>query len=205
MEIVNEEQPSTEKAEQTPDALVGIKEPVEDRLDDLANFNASLGAIPDVTVGEEHKNAFLDCLVTGDRYREKVSLYGGRITVTIRSRTIEETDAIMSYLQHLAASKLITSDYEYSSALRLAMLAAQVERFNDIEYPPLKHPLFATDKGAEVDPPAWVADLEVWKSKSEAVIAAIGTEISKFEARYWAMIRASGAINFWQPGESTGH
>lgn len=205
MEVVND-QPAKDQAQEqkTPDSLVGLTEPVAERVEDIANLNASLGALPTVTVEARHKEAFLDSLVTGDRYRETLSLYGGRVKVTFRSRTLAETDAIMSHLQHLAAGKIVTSDYEYSSAVRLAMLAAQVERLNEVEYPPLAEPLFYVDTGESVDPPGWLDAVSIWQSKPEALVAALGAACSEFEARYWAMVKASGDINFWQPGESTG-
>ena len=57
-------------------------------------------------ISREHRDAFLSSLVTGDRYREAFVLFGGTLLVRMRSRTIEETEAIDAYVRRKAVSVL---------------------------------------------------------------------------------------------------
>lgn len=185
-----------------PEALVGLKVPLPEINADRDIDPAD--EVPQVKIEKVHKDAFLKAIIENSRYKEEVSLFNGAIKATIRSRTAEETDAIMSYIRHVAITSGGLSDYEYSSRLRTMMLAAQIEQLNDTVYPELKAPLFATEDKDGKKPPAWVEDLEVWAKKSDAIVSALSNAVSAFEARYWLMIRESNNINFWEPGTSTG-
>ena len=210
MEIINQTSSHTQVQQETstpkvPDDLVGLSADITGNLADTGDINpVDDDMVPKVTVEQKHKDAFLKSIIENSRYVETVDLFNGSLKVTIRSRTAEETDAIMSYIRHVAITSGGLSDYEYSSRLRVMMLAAQIAQINDTVYPELRAPLFATEDKDGKKPPAWVEDLVIWSKKSDAIVSALSNAVSAFEARYWLMIRESSNINFWQPGTSTG-
>lgn len=198
MEIIN----STTKTESAkhPDSLAELSPSINDAP--LVPKNNL--ATPDVTIEQKHKDAFLRCVATGDRYTEDFSLFNGEVTLQLRCRSIEESDAIMAYLRHQALGGKVKTDYEYQALLRILLLVSQVARLNETEFPTMEKPLFSTVSGTQFVPPAWENRINFWKEKSEALVSSIATAVAEFEARYWAMIKASSDINFWKPGQSTG-
>lgn len=203
MDIVNQTQepPKAEIQElKHPDTLVEIKpDPENAPLLPAGSVQSS-----DIKVEENHKNDFLECLATGERYTEDFSLFNGKINVKIRCRSIEESDALMAYLRSESLRGNLDTDYEYQALTRIILLVAQVAQLNDISFPEMEKPLFSTMEGMTKKPPAWVERIAFWRSKPEALVSAISACVSQFETRYWSMIKASSDINFWQPGQSTG-
>lgn len=199
------EETKESKTEKTADSLVGMAVDVDSQVDYLK----SLGPNPvtdtnrKVTITEEHKNAFLACIVTGERYKESFDLFNGKLHVVIRCRSTEETDAIMTKMSRDVSLGSLKSDYEYAAEMRILMITAQVERTNDTIYPEMRAPLLQTAKGQDVTPPGWLEDFEAWKKRPEYILSALSSAIAEFEARYWRMVYEAGNINFWQPGGST--
>ena len=206
MDIVSSDKQDTgnqeqQTQEQTPDSLVGMSAEVDSQIDYLSALDEKLPK--EVTITEEQKNAFLTCLVTGERYKETFNLFNGKLIAVIRCRSAEETDAIMTKMSRDAVLGSIKSDYEYSSEMRILMLVAQVERVNDTIYTEMKKPLLQMADGENIIPPGWLEDYSSWRQKPEVLLSALGTAVAEFEARYWKMVSEAKNINFWQPGGST--
>ena len=155
-------------------------------------------------VQKEHKDEFLRCLVTGERYTEKFSLFGGSLTAVIRCRSVDETDAVDTYMRRKVATGDIRYDAEYANLMRLVLITAQVQELNGVRYGTLKAPLKFVETKDAMNPPAWEEDLAIWKAKPDVIISALTGAILEFEARYWHMVGHSADVNFWKPGESTG-
>lgn len=156
------------------------------------------------TITEEHKSRFLDSVVSGSRYTETFSLFGGKLLLKVRSRTNEETDAITAYVRKMVADGRIRVDYDYSSFMRKLLAVAQVDEMNGVRNPEMKAPMFYEDSGDTLVHPGWEPVLEAWEKRPESVLAAVVRCILTFEARYWYMIQRAEDKNFWVPGEATG-
>jgi hypothetical protein len=157
-----------------------------------------------VKIEQKHKDAFLDCIVSGERYMEEFSLFGGKIRVKVRCRSSEETDAIEAYARREISAGRITLNSEYATLMRKLLLAAQIEEVNGVKYDTLKKPLFYIETKDGLTPPAWSDQIDLWASKPDYLVASLFECIIGFEARYWGMIRESKNENFWKSGESTG-
>lgn len=162
------------------------------------------GLMEKVEILQEHRDRFIDSVVTGERYFEDFFLMGGRISIRIRSRSSEETDAIGSYLRVMVNKGDVRTDNEYSSLLRKLMCIAQVERMNGVAFPTMEAPLLYEETTAGRTPPAWEPRIAFWAAKPDAVVVMAVRCIMEFEARYWTMIRNVDDENFWRTGESTG-
>jgi len=155
-----------------------------------------------VKVTQEQKDAFIDCLVSGDRYRESFTRFGGKLLVTVRSRTSDETSAILSYLRR----KTLRNDSIdiYSTYVRRAIVAAQVEEVNGVKYDVLKKPYYFVETPEGLTVPGWEEQMDMWGEKPEQVFSTCADCVIEFEARYWHMMSHASDENFWKPGESTG-
>lgn len=158
-----------------------------------------------VEVTRSEKDAFLEAIVTGGRYRWSTTLFGGRVYVGFRARTIAESEAIDSYIRRLVNDKRIVVGTEYADVMRLCLLVADVERLGEDKFPEMG----AGDLFAKVGPdgttmPEWTRMLDVWRSKPEGLVNAVLPELFKFEAKYAEMVRRGADENFWRAAESTG-
>lgn len=164
-----------------------------------------------VEVTEDEKNAFIESVVSGNRYSGKASLFGGRINVVFRSRAAVESEAIDSFLRYRGMNGVIKSSVSYVDALRFCILAAGVESINDEHYPTListsdgnNENMFYRDSPDGTKEPCWVWMFDKWRDRSEYLVAAILNEYFAFEAKYWKLIERAADENFWNPGGSTG-
>lgn len=158
----------------------------------------------EVTITDEDKSNFIQAVVTGTRYKGTAYLYGGRIRVKFRSRSVEETDAILSFIHRNGILGKFVTQADIKDATLAALLVAQVEELSDVAYPEMKAPLKYVETPTGVEDPAWIKDMDMWKKKPEHLVMAIGDALVDFESKYWKMIQESRNENFWGPGESTG-
>ena len=183
------------------DPLLSVAEEHDDTglTDALEDIKADMAVVT-----QNHKDAFIESVITGKRYVEYFSLFNGKVTLKIRARSVQETDAISAYARRMIATDKVKVDYEYSALMRKLLALAQVEEMNGVKNPPMEAPLFFEETEEGINPPAWEKRLKVWGDKPEAILIAVVRCILEFEARYWHMIRNVKDENFWQPGESTG-
>lgn len=155
-------------------------------------------------ITDEEKAQFIRAVVTGDRYRATARLFGGNMVVKFRSRSVDETEAILSYLHRKGILGEFSTRSDMSNATVAALLTAQVEEIDGVAYPEMKRPLKFSQNGGTVEDPAWVSDADGWRRKPEFIVSALGRALIEFESKYWAMIDESKNENFWNPGTSTG-
>jgi len=163
-----------------------------------------------VDITEDDREAFLKAIVTGERYERPFSLFGGKLTGTLRCRKIAESDGIIAWLSHCVNKGKADARIEYLTLMRNAMLAAQVKSLRGMvseDFPELKEPYGPTrvadgDKGDRIVEPGWVAMAESWGGRPEALVTALHNELQLFEKRYWAMVMDAGNQNFWNPAAS---
>jgi hypothetical protein len=195
----------------TVDAVAEVRpreDPVSDRAD--VDVDSSLAAsVSDpgveslsIELTEDDKNAFLDALVSGDRFRRTVSAAGGRLVLVFRSRTEEETNAILTHLARLAQDGTVPNGTSYGLMLRSALLAAQVQRMNDIEFPELAGPMYRTVVNGKTVEPAWIPAMSHWNSLQAGTVAIVYRLLQAFEDKYWALVAGATDQNFFSPGGS---
>ena len=170
------------------------------RVEPLADTAEEYTALEQLTITEEDREAFLDALVTGERYVRPFSIFGGKIKGKLRCRSQAESYAIMQVLsRETRDGGPITTALEYATRLRNMLIAAQVQELNGEEYATLQDPLLQTVKGSEVTPPGWLDQVAGWEAKNEAIISGLYNELKKFERRYWLMTDNADDQNFWRP------
>ena len=156
----------------------------------------------ELTITAEEKNAFVESMLTGSRHYQTYTIFGGRVKVTVRSRTVPETQAMYAYMRHALtkdASGLATLEGDMSYIL----LAAQIEEINGTKYPEMKEPLTFTENDGTEEEPGWMSCLKSWKSKPEGLTDALINRVQLFEYKYWTMVSEASNKNFWNPESST--
>lgn len=156
----------------------------------------------ELEIRPDEKDAFVESLLTGSRHYQTYTIFGGRIKVTIRSRTIAETQAMYAYMRHTLtkdASGLATLEGDMSYLL----LAAQIDELNGTKYPEMQEPLTFIEKDGKEYEPGWLGCLNTWKAKPEGLTNALINRVQLFEYKYWTMVSEASNRNFWTPETST--
>lgn len=160
-----------------------------------------------IDITEEDRDAFLQAIVTGDRYERSFSLFGGKLTGTFRCRKIAESDGIIAWITHCVNSKKIDVRIDYLTLMRNALLVAQVKSLRGLineDFPEMAQPYSPTRSadGKTLVDPGWVAAADAWGARPEALVTALHNELQRFEKRYWAMVVDAANQNFWNPAAS---
>lgn len=156
-----------------------------------------------VTLTPDERDAFLDAVISGKRYEQPFSIYGGAVSGVFRSRSTLESEGIAAMLNQGIREARFGSTLEYSITIRNSLLAAQVKSLNGTSYTEMEQPYVRTVSGDVTTEPGWLKQQQLWGSMSEPVLAALYEELKLFERKYWTMIAHSRDQNFWHPAEST--
>lgn len=151
-----------------------------------------------VTITHDEKVAFIDSVVNNTRFEKEYSLFGGKITFTVRSITVDEMNALASWTASKGSADpagLMSGRY------RKYLAAAQIARYNGVDMPPLEEPLFPTlgNDGKTVNDPGWIKRCEYWDGIGAGVFTAIMACLSDFDMRYSTLCREAENANFWIP------
>lgn len=173
-------------------------------ITDRVKINKEQYTPDELEITPEEKAAFIDALISGKRYTQRMSLFGGQVSVVIRSRTAAETHALYAYIRHMLAGGgedglgVVEGDIAY------VPLVAQVAELNGTAFPEMKSPLTFTESGDNEVPPGWYEDFKAWKAKPEGLTSALISCVQLFEYKYWTMTREAANKNFWNSDTSTG-
>lgn len=167
---------------------------------DMALKDAEM--LPIIEITESEREAFLDSVVKGTRFKLPFSIFNGKVSGSFRSRSQKESQAILARLNWEINDKRIATTLEYSTRLRNMLLTAQVEEIRDTKYLTLNEPLYRTLNGDKATDPGWLPQVEVWENEHEGLASALYTELQLFEHKYWTMVRNASDQNFWNPAES---
>lgn len=153
---------------------------------------------PGMVITAEDKIAFVDSVVGNTRFTRDYSLFGGKMTLTVRSLTVDETNALGAWTAKIGSNDpagLMAGRY------RKYLAAAQIARFNGVDMSPLEEPLFATlgKDGKTVSEPAWLDRSAYWDSMGAGVFQAVMSCIADFDARYATLCKEAENANFWAP------
>ena len=163
-----------------------------------------------VSVTEAEKRAFFDSVISGSRYKATVTLFNGGLSISFRSRSAIESEAVDAFIRKRVALGKIQSNQEYADTMRFAVLAAGVEELNGQKFPTLTEAgetnigMFYAETKTGLDEPKWLWLYDKWRAMAESVVAVAVEAYFAFEAKYWLMIRNADNENFWKTGESTG-
>lgn len=161
-------------------------------------FGSSRRAGKPIVITAEEKLAFVDAVVGNTRFTKDYSLFGGRITFTLRSLTSEEVQALAAWIV-----KKGTSDptAQMSGKYKKYLLAAQVARFNGTDMEPLETPLFETlaKDGKTIIPPGWIGRCAYWDEQSTGLVQAMVGCLADFDIRYSTLCSKAEDENFWAP------
>lgn len=163
-----------------------------------------------VAITAEDREVFKHAVATMTRFTRRVSLFNGGMTVTFRTRTMAESDAIANW-QRLLVTHAIVPQEAFQTHLRAGLLAAQVERLNGEALPPLAEPLLARPVpgakagGAQFIAPAWhAAAVARWANKLDpGMLNEIMRELYEFERVYYALLEGARNQNFSPTAAST--
>ena len=169
--------------------------------DERVKINNEEYSPEDLVITPEEKSAFVDAMITGDRYRQTFTMFGGRVSVTLRSRTAEETHAFYAFIRHSLAQgdgrlSITEGDMSY------VPLVAQVEELNGTRFPEMKSPLTYEANGETEVEPGWLNDFLAWKKKPEGLTSALINRLQLFEYKYWTMVKEASNKNFWNSDTS---
>ena len=157
-----------------------------------------------LVITAKEKSDFIDSIISGDRYRQRYSLFGGRLSVVIRNRTAAETNAMYSYIRYILA-KNDNKEHQINIAegdMAYIPLVVQIEEINGVKFPEMKEPLTYTESNGEEIKPGWYEDFLAWKKKPEGLTSALISMVQLFEYKYWTMTKEASNKNFWNTDTS---
>lgn len=194
----------------TPLTENATKDPIMKAADDngaaksLIDEAATTSALAEpVVISDNDREAFLDAMVSGERFELPFELFNGRIKGRFRSRTQAETNATVAYIGFECRKERIVTGIEYSNRLRNMLLATQVKEINGTAHLPLKPPLLRTADGQNVIEPGWLNQVSYWETQNDGLVNAVYKELQVFERKYWVMVENARDQNFWNPAGST--
>lgn len=161
------------------------------------NFSASSIELP-VKITPEDKAAFIDAVVSNSRFEKEYKLFGGKVSLKVRSLTAEESQAIASWVLRHGADN--PGDQMAGRFLK-HVLAAQISWYNGVAMPPMAEPLFETlDKdGKTVMPPGWLSQGDFWERQGTGLVQAVRGCLNSFDRLYAALCSKAEDENFWSP------
>jgi hypothetical protein len=189
-----DEQPKqlAEEVDQAEESRAALTQMIAD-TDDMA-----------VELTRAEREAFVESLISGERFSLPFSLYGGKVTGIIRARSQAETTAIIRCLNEQRRDGEILDMLEYATHLRNVLLAAQIEELNGTTFAELQAPLRRIVKGKDkIEEPGWLEQSEYWASQQEGLNSALYNALRTFEKKYWVMVDNANDQNFLNPEGST--
>lgn len=151
-----------------------------------------------VTISAEDKVAFLDSVVTNARFEKTYRLFGGKISLKVRSLTADESQAIASWVLRHGADN---PGDQIAGRFLKHVLAAQISFYNGVAMPPMAEPLYETlDKdGKTVTPVGWLNQGDFWDKQPSGVVQAVRGCLNSFDRLYAALCSKAEDENFWNP------
>ena len=152
----------------------------------------------DIIISPSDKAAFIDAIVSNDRFKKEYSLFGGKMKATLRSLTYDEVNALATW-----TAKQGTKDSAglMSGRYRKYLLAAYIEMLDGVEMAPLEEPLYENvgSDGKTVNPPAWVDRCKFFDGMGYGKFQALMSLVGEFDALYSTLCEKAEDANFWNP------
>lgn len=173
-------------------------------IEDRIKINSDQYTQSELIITPDEKANFIDAMITGERYTQKFSLFGGKVSVTVRSRTAAETHALYSYIRYTLSDKAGENVYSrIEGDMAYVPLVAQIAEINGKSFPEMKGPLTFEESDGKVVEPGWYGDFKAWKAKPEGLTSALISCVQLFEYKYWTMTKEAANKNFWSSDTSS--
>lgn len=164
---------------------------------DRLPYGNGRGRETDIEITPEDKVSFLDAVVGNTRWTRDYSLFGGKVTLTLRSITMDELNALSVWMLKKGSAD---SSSVVSGLYRKYLLSAQVAMVNGTANPPLEDPLFETvGPDGKTVPPGWLDRKRYWDDMSSGLFMAILQCVIDFDRRYSVLCGKAEDANFWNP------
>lgn len=152
----------------------------------------------DITLTPDEKAAFIESVATNERFTKRYSLFGGKLTITLRSLTTDEVNALASWTSRQSTKDAIGI---VSGRYRKFLAAAHCAMVNGVEMQPLDEPLFerVESDGKTISPPGWISRGSYFDGMGYGQFQAIMKCIEDFDARYAMLCSKAEDANFWDP------
>ena len=184
--------------EDTEASLTDTKDPViaQAKKDTLGHTTKK------VVVSADDKDAFIKALVNNTRFTRAYSCVGGAVRLVLRTKTIDESNALVAAFTKDIRSGNYATSVEQTTRLRSLLMVFQVAELNGVQYTPPEAPLVTCVSDAGTQQPAWLERVAQFDTLSDGLHSVIWGCIADFEDRYWTMVEQANNSDFWQPGES---
>lgn len=171
----------------------------------FAGYKLGLMDMDEAEISVLDKEEFMDCLVDDRRFTRYFDMLGGRITGKFRSRTTEESMAILAELARRQRNSGVIVSMEHSAFLRHACLAFQLIEYQGAEYRIPAGPLRAQYDAEkdELTPPAWLKLVDRYANMDEGLEQALYSKLREFERVYWTLVKHANNQDFWNPEDSS--
>jgi len=147
----------------------------------------------------QDKKDFIKALVGNKRYTREYRALDGNIKLTLRSRTVEETNAMIAEFAKESSEGLLRTSAIQTNRLRSLMMVFQIEEYNGTKYESPSKPLVRTVSDDGEAEPKWLDRVSTWEEIPDALHCVIWECIKDFEDRYWTMTENASIPDFWQP------
>ena len=158
-----------------------------------------------IVITPADKEAFISSVINNTRMELTFPILGGKVNVTVRSRKVPETQAVVARERFEIADKTIVTQFDYTLRVRSMLMAAQIAEYRGEKYEELQEPLkpVAQVGDAPATAPGWVKWIDHWADCGDAVHAMLWNCIQAFEDKYWRMVEDAQNTDFWKPVAST--
>jgi len=194
IEVGQETAAVTEEKEPAPTTCVYCGKSLERGLD---------LAVPD----DEDKAAWLDCVLGGNRFTKRYSLFGGKVEITYRERILTETEAILQQLTSEVSEGALPAiaayvNPRYNLRMNKLMLAASIKKVvfkpDSPETRVITFPTLTTTGGV-----AKLLDLLAEVAANEGLYSCLLARYQHFEAVCAMLVNWSNDPNFQSEAENT--
>lgn len=148
-------------------------------------------------IPEEDVMAFQEAVLYDGRFMKTYTMMDGKFSVTFRSRTVKEGNAVMAATRAINGAERI-SDIEMRNIMDAALLALQVVSCGGVDYSEVPQDALLKTVGAdgEVTQPEWYGRIKTWLETSEAKLSLVLSAYRKFELLYQRLCKESSIENF---------
>lgn len=196
IDVAEEAKPSEAAATEASSEATEQEEPEDNNIFSDGNVTEDTD-VGGIKISVSDKAAFIDSVVNNSRFTKEYSLFGGKMNITVRSVTADETNAISTWI---AKEGIKDSAGLVSGRYRKYLLAAQVARINGLDNPPLDLPLFETvGKDGKTVAPGWIDRCNTWDGYGAGVFQAILKCVKDFDELYSVLCGKAEDANFWNP------
>jgi hypothetical protein len=145
-------------------------------------------------ITEEDKENFFKSVISDQPFYEKVSLFGGKMTITLKTMTVEENNDVIAQINKDKDTEVAENNDAYFITISTYRLGLCLAEIDGVKYQTIDKSTFKeTDKGVTYVR-ARAADMQKWPTfKLSAFLAAF----NDFEEKVTNLTNEVKTENFW--------